>query len=47
MIIVCYAIDNMKSYQSVDDWIEMIDEDENAKNLPLALLATKKDLVDQ
>ena len=47
MIIVCYSTNNSKSFADLDDWLDHIMSNEQAKKLPKVLLATKKDLVDQ
>ena len=41
-----YDITNRKSFESIDNWMQRIDE--NAKeNVPIVLVGTKADLVDE
>ena len=43
---LCYAINQQTSYQSLEDWLNIIDSDTNARRLPIALIGTKSDLHD-
>lgn len=44
MIIVSYSIDRKKTYDDIDDWLELIERNTHSRVLPLALIATKNDL---
>ena len=44
VIIICYAIDDRDSFDEVDDWIDMVRDNNRADPAPIALLGTKKDL---
>ena len=46
-ILLCYSLISHESYQKLDDWLEEIDRDEFGINLPIVLVATKRDLASE
>ena len=44
-IILCYAIDSNGSFENLDEWVKAINSNTKGQDTPIALAATKSDLV--
>ena len=46
-ILLCYAIDSRRSYEGLDEWIDAIEQNKRGKVTPIALVATKCDIIEK
>ena len=46
-ILLCFSLGSQKSFESLEEWLNNVDEDEQYRNIPIALIATRKDLAEQ
>ena len=43
-IVLCYAINNKRSYDDLQDWVDVINSNPQGNRAHIALVATKSDL---